>query len=51
MRVAVTGATGNVGTAILKVLAQTPEVTSVVGIARRMPRYWPVSIPSSISRG
>ena len=37
MRVAITGATGNVGTAILKVLAQTPEVTSVVGIARRMP--------------
>lgn len=37
MRVAVIGATGNVGTAVLKVLHQTPEITSVVGIVRRMP--------------
>lgn len=37
MRVAVIGATGNVGTAVLKVLHQTSEITSVVGIARRMP--------------
>lgn len=37
MRVAVIGATGNVGTAILAVLAQTSEVTSVLGISRRMP--------------
>lgn len=37
MRVAVTGATGNVGTAVLRALQKTPEITSVVGIARRMP--------------
>ncbi|WP_209323702.1 NAD-dependent epimerase/dehydratase family protein [Brevibacterium renqingii] len=37
MRVAVIGATGNVGTAILEVLGRTPEVTSVLGISRRMP--------------
>ena len=37
MRVAVVGATGNTGTAVLKALAGTPEVTSVLGIARRMP--------------
>lgn len=37
MRVAVVGATGNVGTAVLKALHQRPEVSSVLGIARRMP--------------
>ena len=37
MRVAVIGATGNVGTAILDVLSRTSEVTSVLGISRRMP--------------
>lgn len=37
MRVAVVGATGNTGTAVLRALADTPEVTSVIGIARRMP--------------
>lgn len=37
MRVVVVGATGNVGTAVLAALHQRPEVTSVVGIARRMP--------------
>ena len=37
MRVAVVGATGNAGTAVLEALAATPEVTDVVGIARRMP--------------
>lgn len=37
MRVAVVGATGNVGSAVLDALAGTPEVTEVVGIARRMP--------------
>ncbi|MGZ1489981.1 NAD-dependent epimerase/dehydratase family protein [Brevibacterium sediminis] len=37
MRVAVIGATGNVGTAILDVLGRTSEVTSVLGISRRMP--------------
>jgi len=37
MRVVVVGATGNVGTAVLAALHQRPEVTSIVGIARRMP--------------
>lgn len=37
MRVAVIGATGNVGTAVLDVLGRTPDVTSVLGISRRMP--------------
>lgn len=37
MRVAVVGATGNVGTAVLSAVVQRPEVTSVLGIARRLP--------------
>ena len=37
MRVAVVGATGNLGTAVLNQLQSTPEVTSVLGIARRLP--------------
>lgn len=37
MRVAVTGATGNVGTSVVAALAADPDVASVVGIARRVP--------------
>lgn len=37
MRVAVVGATGNAGTAVLEALGATPDVTEVVGIARRIP--------------
>lgn len=37
MRVVVTGATGNVGTAVLDALTTTPEVTSIAGVARRKP--------------
>ena len=37
MRVAVIGATGNVGTSLLAALADDPEVESVLGIARRRP--------------
>ncbi|WP_432789625.1 NAD-dependent epimerase/dehydratase family protein [Brevibacterium sp. K11IcPPYGO002] len=37
MRVAVIGATGNVGTAVLDVLGRAPDITSVLGISRRMP--------------
>lgn len=33
----VVGATGNAGTAVLRALRNTPEVTEVLGIARRMP--------------
>lgn len=37
MRIAVVGATGNVGTALLRRLAHEPRVGSVIGIARRAP--------------
>ena len=37
MRIVVTGATGNVGSQLLPQLVEHPEVTSVVGIARRLP--------------
>ncbi|WP_210051333.1 NAD-dependent epimerase/dehydratase family protein [Nesterenkonia lacusekhoensis] len=37
MRIAVVGATGNLGTAVLNQLQSTPEVASVLGIARRLP--------------
>lgn len=37
MRVLVTGATGNLGTALLEVLAAEPGVDEVVGVARRLP--------------
>jgi UDP-glucose 4-epimerase len=37
MRVAVVGATGNVGVALLRALADEPAVTSVLGLARRRP--------------
>ncbi len=37
MRVVVTGATGNVGVAVLRALARDDAVGSVVGIARRLP--------------
>jgi UDP-glucose 4-epimerase len=38
MRIAVVGATGNVGIALLRALATEERVTSVVGIARRRPQ-------------
>jgi UDP-glucose 4-epimerase len=37
MRIAITGATGNVGTSCLQAFAADPEVTDVVGLARRIP--------------
>ncbi len=37
MRVAVTGATGNVGTAVVSALSQHPDVDEVIAIARRQP--------------
>jgi nucleoside-diphosphate-sugar epimerase len=44
MRVVVTGATGNVGTALLRALAEEDAVTSIVGLARRPPE---VSAPKT----
>lgn len=37
MRIAVIGATGNVGTAVLDHLSSRPEVDSILGVARRLP--------------
>jgi UDP-glucose 4-epimerase len=37
MRVVVVGATGNVGTSLLRSLGQAAEVDSILGIARRLP--------------
>src|SRR4051794_33579261 len=37
MRVVVTGATGNVGTSVLRALERDEQVTEVIGIARRRP--------------
>ena len=42
MRVAVTGATGNVGLSLVRALLDEPSVDGVVGIARRLPDLnWP----------
>src|SRR4051794_18674199 len=38
MRVVVTGATGNVGSAVVDALAADPDVTEVVAISSRSPR-------------
>lgn len=37
MRVVVTGASGNVGTSVLEALGAEPQVTEIVGVARRLP--------------
>jgi nucleoside-diphosphate-sugar epimerase len=44
MRVVVTGATGNVGTSVLAALGRDPQVTEVVGLARRVPES--LSLPT-----
>jgi UDP-glucose 4-epimerase len=42
MRVVITGATGNVGTSVLRSLVDEPTVDEIVGIARRAPGMrWP----------
>ncbi len=41
MRIVVTGATGNVGTSVVAALEDTAQVTSVVGVARRLPEAVP----------
>ncbi|MFF5402893.1 SDR family oxidoreductase [Streptomyces misionensis] len=40
-RVVVTGATGNVGTSVVRLLSQDPGIKSVRGIARRVPDWSP----------
>ena len=39
MRVVVTGATGNIGSALLPELAARPEVDEIVGVTRRAPKW------------
>jgi UDP-glucose 4-epimerase len=39
MRIVVTGATGNVGTSVLRALAGDDRVEEIVGVARRLPRW------------
>ncbi|MDQ8044106.1 MAG: NAD-dependent epimerase/dehydratase family protein [Solirubrobacteraceae bacterium] len=40
MKIVVTGATGNVGTALLRALVDDDQITEIVGIARRIPPTW-----------
>lgn len=41
LHVVVVGATGNVGTAVVEALGDDPQVASILGIARRVPRWSP----------
>jgi UDP-glucose 4-epimerase len=41
MRIVVTGATGNVGTSVLRALAEDRRVEEIVGVARRLPGWSP----------
>ena len=41
MRVVVVGATGNIGTSLVQALTAEPEVSSVLGLARRLPVWRP----------
>lgn len=41
LRVVVVGATGNVGTSVVQACADSPAVTSVLGLARRVPEWQP----------
>ncbi|MEA2444970.1 MAG: UDP-glucose 4-epimerase [Thermoleophilales bacterium] len=53
MRVAITGATGNVGTSLLHALAGEERVESIVGVARRRPSMeWPKTtwVEADVSR-
>ncbi|MGC0327936.1 nucleoside-diphosphate-sugar epimerase [Streptomyces sp. SAI-170] len=40
-RIVVTGATGNVGTSVVRLLSEDPQVESVRGLARRLPDWSP----------
>ncbi|MFI9611754.1 SDR family oxidoreductase [Streptomyces sp. NPDC052023] len=40
-RIVVTGATGNVGTSVVRLLSEDPQVGSVRGLARRLPQWSP----------
>ncbi|MFJ7335622.1 SDR family oxidoreductase [Streptomyces sp. NPDC101116] len=40
-RIVVTGATGNVGTSVVRLLSEDPRIASVLGLARRIPDWSP----------
>lgn len=44
MRVAVTGATGNIGTSLVTALGSAAEIDEVVGVARRLPDWHPPKV-------
>src|SRR5690242_9316806 len=44
LRVVVTGASGNVGTSVLRALAGEPRVGEIVGLARRLPGWRPPKV-------
>src|SRR3712207_2130558 len=44
MRVTIVGATGNVGTSLLRSLVDDPQISSIVGVARRTPS---ISLPKT----
>ena len=37
MKVVITGATGNVGTSVVRAMSSDPHITQVVAVARRAP--------------
>jgi UDP-glucose 4-epimerase len=41
MRVVIVGATGNIGTSLVGVLAADEQIDAIVGIARRRPQWQP----------
>ena len=44
MKVAIVGATGNVGSALIRALERDERVREVVGIARRVPEHVPPKV-------
>ena len=50
MHIVITGATGNVGTSVIESFAADPDVSSVCGLARRMPT-WQSAAAGSALRG
>jgi UDP-glucose 4-epimerase len=44
MRIVITGATGNVGTAVIRALEHEPKVDSILGLARRVPDHRPPKV-------
>jgi uncharacterized protein YbjT (DUF2867 family) len=45
MHIVITGATGNVGTSVIESVATDPDITSVLGLARRIPTGKPLRRP------